>query len=147
MEKDPAKILAQIKGDIVVPGDASYPDAISRWAANAERRAKYVIFARDTDDVVLAIRFAGASKLALAVCGGGHSSSGASSVEGGVVVNLSRYINQVSVDAEKRLAYVGGGATWAAIDSEASKFGLSTVGGTVNETGVGGFVALYSMIE
>jgi len=31
-----------------------------------------------------------------------------------------------------RLAYVGGGAVWKDVDKETMKYGLATVGGTVN---------------
>jgi FAD/FMN-containing dehydrogenase len=41
----------------------------------------------------------------------------------------------VSVDAEKRLLVVAGGAIWETVDKEAAKHGLATVGGTVNHTG------------
>jgi FAD/FMN-containing dehydrogenase len=54
------------------------------------------------------------------------------------VIDLSRYLNTVRVDEERKLGYVGGGATWGAVDKEAIKYGLATTGGTVNHTGVGG---------
>jgi FAD/FMN-containing dehydrogenase len=44
-------------------------------------------------------------------------------------------MKSVVVDAEKKLVKVGGGATWADVDSEAAKYGLAAVGGTVNHTG------------
>ena len=41
----------------------------------------------------------------------------------------------MTVNVEKQLITVGGGAVWADVDQEAAKFGLATVGGTVNHTG------------
>ncbi|KAF8648761.1 hypothetical protein AX14_008778, partial [Amanita brunnescens Koide BX004] len=64
--------------------------------------------------------------------------AGASSIENGLVIDLSRYLNGVSIDAEKKLAHVGGGAIWETVDKAAIEYGLATVGGTVNHTGVGG---------
>lgn len=120
------------KGDLVTPTDPDYAKAIARWAANAERRAEVVAFVKDPADVALAIKYATTNKLPIAIRGGGHSPAGASSCEGGVVIDLSRYFTTVTVDAEKRLAYAGGGALWEAVDKAAIAHGLATVGGTVN---------------
>jgi len=120
------------KGDLVTPTDPDYAKAIARWAANAERRAEVVAFVKDTTDVALAIKYATANKLPIAIRGGGHSPAGASSSEGGLVIDLSRYITTVTVDAEKRLAYASGGALWEAVDKASIAHGLATVGGTVN---------------
>jgi FAD/FMN-containing dehydrogenase len=56
------------------------------------------------------------------------------------VIDLSRHVNRVKVDAENKLAYVGGGALWSDFDQATIKHGLAGVGGTVNHTGVGGCV-------
>jgi FAD/FMN-containing dehydrogenase len=120
------------KGDIVTPGDPDYDQAISRWASNAVRKAKIVAFAKDAEDVSLAITFAKATKLPLAIRGGGHSSSGASSSENGIVIDLSRHLNGVRIDPDKKLAYASGGAVWETVDQAAIEHGLATVGGTVN---------------
>lgn len=128
---DIASLKSTIKGDVVVPDDPSYPEAIARWAKNSERNAKVVVFVKDANDAVTAIAYAKANKLPLAIRGGGHSAGGASSTDG-LVVDLSRYLNTVRVDASAKLAYVGGGALWKDVDAEAIKHGLATVGGTVN---------------
>lgn len=120
------------KGDIVTPSSADYEEAIARWAINAQRKAKIIAFVKDAEDVVLAIKYAKANKLPLAIRGGGHSASGASSSEGGLVIDLSRHLSGVKVDADKKLAYVGGGAIWQTVDKAAIEHGLATVGGTVN---------------
>lgn len=46
-----------------------------------------------------------------------------------------RDLAAVTVDTENQLITVGGGAVWEAVDKEAAKYGLATVGGTVNHTG------------
>ena len=121
------------KGDIITPSDPDYEKAIARWARNAARRAAIVAYVKDPEDVSLAIKYAKSEKLSIAIRGGGHSPAGASSSEGGLVIDLSRYLNGVRIDAEKKLGYVGGGAIWETVDLEAIKHGLATVGGTVND--------------
>lgn len=121
-----------LKGDVVTPTDPDYSKAIARWAVNNERKAKVVAFVKDAEDVSLTIRYAKNEKLRIAIRGGGHSMTSASSVENGIVIDLSRYLNITRVDADKKLAFVGGGATWETVDKAAIEHGLATVGGTVN---------------
>ncbi|RXW25440.1 hypothetical protein EST38_g388 [Candolleomyces aberdarensis] len=135
---DFTSLARSVKGEVVTPEDPGYDAAIARWAKNAERKARVVVFVKNAEDVVHAIAFAKENQLPFAVRGGGHNAGGASSAEGGLVIDLSRHLNNVRVDAEQKLGYVGGGALWRDVDAEAIKYGLATVGGTINHTGVGG---------
>lgn len=128
----------RIQGDVITPDHPEYPRSIHRWAINAERRAAIVVFVKDEVDIATTISYVQEHKIPLAICGGGHSASGASSVAGGLVIDLSRYIDSVRVDPAEKLAYVGGGALWGTVDRTAIKYGLATVCGTVEHTGVGG---------
>ena len=47
-------------------------------------------------------------------------------------------MRKTTVDPEAKTITVEGGAIWEDVDVEAAKYGLATVGGTVNHTGVGG---------
>jgi FAD/FMN-containing dehydrogenase len=130
-------------GDIVLPVDL-HDASLTRFAKNAKRKAGLVAFPKSAEDVSKVLKLAKYQSAAdgnsvhTVIRGGGHSPAGTSSSEGGVVIDLSRYMNTVRIDEEKKLAYVGGGATWETVDKEAIKFGLATPGGTVNHTGVGG---------
>ncbi|KZT41161.1 FAD-binding domain-containing protein [Sistotremastrum suecicum HHB10207 ss-3] len=133
-------LKAVFNGDLVLPGDSDYTESIARWAKNAERKARYVTFPKDTEAVSAIVRWAVANKVPLAVKGGGHSASGASSSEDGLVIDLSRYLNQVTVSEDKQVLYVGGGALWKDVDQTGADNGVATPGGTVNHTGVGGLI-------
>lgn len=126
----------QVQGDVITPEHADYPAVIARWARNAQRNAQLVVCVRSPQDITTALQFARSKMLSIAIRGGGHSASGASSVEDGLVIDLSRYLNKVTVDPEQRLGYVDGGAIWETVDKEAIKYGLATVGGTVNHVSV-----------
>jgi FAD/FMN-containing dehydrogenase len=129
---DFATFKKAVKGDLILPSDPDYPTALARWAVNAERKVKIIACVKDNEDVVLTINHARANYLPIAIRGRGHNPSGASSSQDGLVINLSKYINMVRVDPKEKLAYIGGGALWATIDKETIKYGLATVGGTVN---------------
>ncbi|RIA98819.1 hypothetical protein C1645_685396 [Glomus cerebriforme] len=118
-------------------GDNGYKESLTRWSDNAVRKAGIVVQATCLDDIIKTVNFAKQNNLDFAICGGGHSTSGTSSSEGGVVLHLKK-LNKVRVDAEKKLIYAQGGATFGQVDREAWKYGLATVGGTVENTGIGG---------
>ncbi|TFK22892.1 FAD binding domain-containing protein [Coprinopsis marcescibilis] len=125
-------LTSLIDGDVVTRTDPAYSVAISRWATNAERLALAVVYPKTNVDVSKTVLFAQSHQVPFAICGGGHSASGASSVEDGLVLDMSRYFKDVRVDVEQRLAYVGGGALWRDVDKETMKYGLAAVGGTVS---------------
>ncbi|KAH9058045.1 hypothetical protein EDB87DRAFT_1627897 [Lactarius vividus] len=137
---DISSLRQSFKGDIVTPSDASYKEAIARWAVNAQRLARIVAFVKDTTDVSLALKYARDNNLQVAIRCGGHSASGASSAKDGLVVDLSRYFNYAVVDPERRTVRVGGGTLWETVEKESIKYELATVGGTVNHTGVSGLL-------
>jgi len=122
-------------GDWITPDHPSYSEAIARWASNAERRAAAVAFVKNVQDVAIVLNHAKQHKQHIAIRGGGHSASGNSSIEGGIVIDLSRYLADVRVDPADKLAYVGGGAIWATVDKKAIEHGLADP-----KTGVGGCV-------
>ena len=125
-------LKATFKGDLITPSSPDYEQAIERWAKNAIRKANLIAFVKDEQDVALALKYATTNKIPFAIKGGGHNVTGASSAEGGLVIDLSRYLNGAHVDPVEKLAYVGGGAIWEAVDKAAIQHGLATVGGTVN---------------
>ncbi|CAB5096661.1 unnamed protein product [Rhizophagus irregularis] len=112
---------------VLTEGDEGYEKSITRWADNSIRKAGIVVQATCLNDIVKTVNFANKNNLDFAVCCGGHSTSGSSSSEGGIVLNM-RKLNKVRVDTEKKLIYAQGGALFGEVDSEAWKYGLATVG-------------------
>jgi len=119
-------------------GEEEYADTCTLFNSAVQKRPRYVVRCRDTSDVSEAIAFARTSGLGLAVRGGGHSVSGASLCEGGVVLDM-RGLNNVEVDPGSLTVTVGGGATTAEVDAALQAHGLATTLGRVSTTGVAGF--------
>jgi FAD/FMN-containing dehydrogenase len=92
------------------------------------------ISAKDVAATVLACR---KYDVPFAVAAGRHTTSDASSCEDGLVIDL-RLMRKVSVDPVARTITAAGGCLWRDVDNAAARHGLATVGGTVNNTGVGG---------
>ena len=75
-----------------------------------------------------------------AIRSGGHSPvSGAASIDGGVVIDLSRFDSIALSDDEKSIR-VGSGCRWGAISRLLDARGLAVVGGRNSHVGVGGLL-------
>jgi FAD/FMN-containing dehydrogenase len=113
--------------------------AAARAVFNAMHRSRPDVIAScaTTDDVVAAVKRAREENLPLAVRGGGHSIAGLSAIEGGMLIDLAP-MNGVEIDAQRRIAKVGGGALWKDLDGAAQEHGLAVPGGVVSDTGVAG---------
>src|SRR5436190_841839 len=122
---------------VLTKGDEGYEVSLERWGDNATKKAGIVVQATCLEDIIKTVKFANQNNLDFAVCCGGHSTSGISSSEGGIVLDM-RNLNKVRVDVEKKLIYAQGGALFGEVDNEAWKYGLATVGGVVDHTGIGG---------
>jgi FAD/FMN-containing dehydrogenase len=128
-----------LRGDLLLPGDDGYTEAKQIWnGAHEAVMPAAVASCSGVADVMAALGFARAHDLTVAVRGGGHSVAGLSTVDGGMLIDLSPMRN-VRVDPDARVAYVGPGATWGDVDHESQQFGLATTGGLVSTTGVAGF--------
>jgi FAD/FMN-containing dehydrogenase len=130
-------VRASIKGEVALPGEPAYAEAVSIWNGSIERRPSVVIRCAETGDVVKAVRFARASGLEISVRGGGHSFAGHSLTEGGVMIDLTP-MKSVTVDPEARRAKAGGGVTWGEFDAATQEHGLAVPGGMISHTGIAG---------
>ncbi|KAF2021670.1 FAD-binding domain-containing protein [Aaosphaeria arxii CBS 175.79] len=130
----------QLRGsgvEVLIPDSEGYEASIKRWSDHCEKRAACVVRVSGPQDVSRTLQFAKANGIPFVVRGGGHSTSGSASIEDGLVIDLSK-LRKVTVDPEARTIRAEGGTNWEDVDVEAAKYGLATVGGTVNHTGVGG---------
>jgi hypothetical protein len=114
-----------------------YDEARKLWNARFDSRPAVIVQAMGVADIQEAVRFARANDLVIAVRGGGHTPSGSSTVDGGLVIDL-RLLRGVHVDAGKRTAVAAGGTLLAELDRETQAHGLAVTSGTVSHTGVGG---------
>jgi FAD/FMN-containing dehydrogenase len=81
---------------------------------------------KTTDDGLFAVR------------SGGHSPvAGASSIEGGTLIDLS-FFNQVTPSADKKRVDIGAGCKWIHVYTALEKQGLAVAGGRNSAVGVGG---------
>lgn len=130
-------LLSGTSAHVRAPSDVDYDKSVDRWSKAAEKPAGVAIVPTSAQEVSTAIKYASEQGIDVAVKGGGHSTAGASSTNGGLLIDLGR-MRKVEVDTEKQQLHVQGGCLWLDVDEAAWKYGLATVGGTVADTGVGG---------
>ena len=155
-----AGLRASVMGPVLAPGESGYekappawnglciPDydeARTAWNARFDLRPAVIVQPMGVADVQEAVRFARANDVAIAVRGGGHSASGSSMSDGGMLIDL-RLLRGVHVDAAHRTAVAAGGTLLAELDRECQAHGLATTSGTVSHTGVGG-LTLFGGVE
>jgi FAD/FMN-containing dehydrogenase len=130
-------LRAAYRGEIVLPGEATYDGARRPWSDLHDRRPAVIARAVDAHDVALAIRFAGDAGLDLAVRSGGHSFAGHSTTEGGVLLDL-RPLRGLHIDPVARTAWVGAGLTAGEVTRTLHGHGLAIPFGDSPSVGVGG---------
>ncbi len=137
----PARHLDQLRrsftGDIITPAEASYDEARRLWNALHDRRPALLVRPTTAGEVATAIRFALDHGLQIAVKSGGHSASGHSVCDGGLVVDLAA-MRGVEVDPGTRIARANGGALLGELDVAAQAHGLVCPIGVIGHTGVAG---------
>jgi hypothetical protein len=131
-------LLSNTQAKVLIPSDEGYAISIERWSRAAEKPAGVSIVPTTAAEVGIALRYANDHSIDVAIKGGGHSTAGASSTNGGLLIDMRSGMHSVAVDTDKQRLHVQGGAIWGDVDAAAWQHGLATVGGTVADTGVGG---------
>jgi len=126
-----------VKGQIVLPDDPNYNEVREIWNAMIDRRPAVIVQCAEADDVPHAISYARENGLEISIRGGGHNIAGSSLCDNGVVIDFSN-MTTVSVDAQKRRAYVEPGATLGDFDKAIQAHGLATPVGINSTTGISG---------
>jgi FAD/FMN-containing dehydrogenase len=126
-----------LRGNLLLPGHEAYEEARRVLNASIDKHPALIVQPKGSADVKNAVDFARESNILVAVKCGGHSFSGKSTCDKGMMIDLST-LRSVRVDPRARIAQVSGGSLLGAMDHDTMAFGLVTTAGTVSHTGVGG---------
>lgn len=129
-------LRARVHGTVRIPDDPDFAEQVAVWNRAKQQTPQVIVGCSHTSDVITSIEFARAADLPIAVRGGGQSPAGMSSCPG-IVIDL-RPMHAVGVDPLGRVAVVGGGATWSAVDIATQRFGYAVPGTPLSRIGVAG---------
>ena len=132
-----ARLTKNLRGELVLPGDAYYEQARRVWNGTVDKRPMMVLYCAGRQDVIEALHFARSQGLPVAVRSGGHNVAGLSVCDGGMVIDLSR-TKRIEVDRERRIARAEAGLSLGEFDAATQACGLATTMGVNSDTGIAG---------
>ena len=131
------ELRTAFKGQVIAPGDDAYDEARTVFYGGIDRHPAVIIRVVDVDEVRRVISLARESGLEIAIRSGGHSTSGHSVSEGGIVLDLSN-MRDLQIDVEGRTVWAETGLTAGELTSAAGEHGLAVGFGDTGSVGIGG---------
>ncbi len=128
---------ATLTGRVVRSGDTDYAEACAGWNGLFSHRPAAVVFARDAADVVNALVWARAHDVPVRARSGRHALEGWSTVDDGVVIDVSE-MKSVTIDAAAGTATVGAGLNQLEAVTGLGAAGFAAPTGTEGSVGLAG---------
>ncbi|MET0701548.1 MAG: FAD-binding oxidoreductase [Mycobacterium sp.] len=129
--------LAGLTGRVVRPGDADYPVARRSWNLLFNHEPAVIVFAQETQDVVNAVAWARRNAVPVRVRSGGHCLEGWSTVDDGIVIDVSE-LKSTTVDNAANTAIVGAGLNQLEAVTALGTVGVAAPTGTEGTVGLVG---------
>jgi FAD/FMN-containing dehydrogenase len=120
----------------VTPADDAYRFLQSTYTTH--HSPAQILLPGSPTEVQQAMAYAAGTDLPVSIRSGGHGLSGASSNDGGIVVDLSRMDAVTILDRPSGLVRVDAGARWAQVAAALAPHGLAISSGDHGNVGVGG---------
>ena len=127
----------ELTGRLVFPDSPDYESARLGWARQFSRFPLTIVFCQNAQDVVNAISWCRQNDVAFRARSGRHALEGWSSLDGGVIIDVSE-MNGIDVDEEAGVATVQTGATQGAVVKALGKRGYTIPSGGEGTPGIGG---------
>jgi FAD/FMN-containing dehydrogenase len=131
------QLRAGLTKQVLAPRDDGYDGARRVFLPSVDRRPAAIVRPADASEVAHVVSTARETGVELAVRGGGHSSAGHGTSEGGILLDLAG-LRALEIDAGGRLARAAGGLTSGAVTSAAAAHGLAVGFGDTASVGIGG---------
>ena len=128
---------AAIRGRVIGPDDHDYDAARALMYGGLDKRPAAIAKVADAADVAAVVRFAAVRGLPLSVRCGGHSLTGASVVDDGIVIDV-RDLTGIDLDLDAKTAWAGAGLTAIQLSETLSEHGLAVGFGDTGSVGVAG---------
>src|SRR5215510_2401371 len=129
----------ELTGEVVRPGDTGHEAARIGWNRLYSHYPKAIVFCNVAQDVVNAVEWARHEGIALRARSGRHGLDGWSSLDGGLVIDVSR-MKSVTIDEAAGTATVGTGLTQKEAVPALGQSGFVIPTGSEGGVGLGGVI-------
>jgi FAD/FMN-containing dehydrogenase len=137
VQDEPASGGSELTGRLVYPDSPDYESARLLWARQFSKFPLVIVFCQNVQDVVNAISWCREHDVAFRARSGGHALEGWSSVDGGVIIDVSD-MNQIHVDERAGVATVQTGAKQGAVVEALGRMGYAIPSGGEPTPGIAG---------
>ncbi len=132
-------MTATLTGEIVRPGDGGYEQARAGWNKLYSRYPDTIVFCRDAQDVLNAVKWARQEGIAFRPRSGRHSLEGWSAIDSGLVIDVSR-MKSVEFDETAGTVKVGTGVVQREAVAALGERGYVMSTGSEGGVGLGGVI-------
>jgi hypothetical protein len=133
------KFERHLIGEVLRPGEEHYELTRRLWNGGIDpRHPAMIVRCTAATDVARAVVFARSNEVALAVRAGGHSLTGDSFNDGGMVIDVSD-MKKIGIDTTRCTARADAGLTVGEFDLATKDLGLAGVMGECSSVGIAGF--------
>lgn len=136
--EDAQNLQAGILGEVVLPSNDQYHLARQAFVVNYQCFPQIIIYCETYSDVAACLAFARTHSLVPVCRAGGHNTAGFSG-NNQMVIDVSR-LNQVVIEPNVKLAYIGAGANFGHINAVLDTYQLHLPGGACDEVCIGGYL-------
>ncbi|MEV0298752.1 FAD-binding protein [Nocardia sp. NPDC050710] len=129
-------VRGAVRGAVLVPGDEGFDAAARPWNVTVSQPVAAVVTAADAADVAAVVAYAASAGVPVVAQPTGHGAAGG--IEDAILLRTGA-LNRVEIDPERRIAKVGAGANWGAVQAAAGAHGLTGLAGSNPVVGVTGY--------
>ncbi|WP_040869616.1 FAD-binding oxidoreductase [Nocardia exalbida] len=130
------ELRAALPGRVLVAGDEGFQAAARPWTTTVTQPVAAVVRAADAGDIATVVRYAARVGAPVVTQPTGHGASGG--VPDAILVRTGQ-LDDIEIDAQRRVARVGAGAAWGRVQAAAARHGLTGLAGSNPVVGVTGY--------
>ncbi|WP_246002686.1 FAD-binding oxidoreductase [Nocardia tenerifensis] len=130
------ELRAQVRGTVLLPADVGFEQAARPWNVAVAQTVSAVVEVADAVDVAAVLRYAAGAGRRVVTQPTGHGATG--DIEDAILVRTGA-LDHVEIAADRRVARVGAGVQWGAVQSAAAAHGLTGLAGSNPVVGVTGY--------
>ncbi|MGV9611512.1 FAD-binding oxidoreductase [Nocardia xishanensis] len=125
-----------VRGRVLLPGDEAFDGAARPWNVTVTQPVAAVVEAADAADVAAVVTHAARAGVPAVAQPTGHAAAGG--ISEAILLRTGR-LDGIEIDAGQRIAKVGAGAQWGAVQAAAGAHGLTALAGSNPVVGVTGY--------